>query len=56
MRSLLVWGAEDRIIPASHARNAPPSARVAVLDGAGHMVHLEKPREVNALLREHVAG
>ncbi|PYM67277.1 MAG: acetoin dehydrogenase dihydrolipoyllysine-residue acetyltransferase subunit [Candidatus Rokuibacteriota bacterium] len=55
-RVLAVWGAEDRIIPAGHARNAPASARVAVLEGAGHMVQMEKPRQVNSLLQQHVAG
>ncbi len=55
-RVLAVWGAEDRIIPAGHARNTPASARVAVLDGAGHMVQMEKAQEVNRLLKLHVAG
>ncbi len=53
---LVVWGAEDRVIPAAHAANAPPGATVAVLDGAGHMVMMEKANEVNALLKRHVGG
>lgn len=52
--TLVVWGAEDRIIPARHARAAPESASVEVLEGAGHMTMLEKPAEFNALLRAHV--
>ena len=51
----VVWGASDRIIPASHAANAPPGARVAVLPGAGHMVMMEKASDFNALLRGHLA-
>jgi pyruvate dehydrogenase E2 component (dihydrolipoamide acetyltransferase) len=53
---LVVWGREDRIIPARHAGHAPPGATVEVLDGAGHMVMMEKASEVNALLKRHVLG
>jgi len=52
---LVVWGREDRIIPAEHAANAPPGATVHVFDGAGHMVMMEKAGDVNALLRRHIA-
>lgn len=41
-RVLVVWGAEDSIIPAAHARQAPPSATVRIIEGAGHMVQMEK--------------
>jgi pyruvate dehydrogenase E2 component (dihydrolipoamide acetyltransferase) len=51
---LVVWGREDRVIPAAHAGNAPPGAAVHVLEGAGHMVMMEKAGEFNALLRQHV--
>jgi pyruvate dehydrogenase E2 component (dihydrolipoamide acetyltransferase) len=52
---LVVWGADDRVIPAAHAQAAPAGATVAVLPGAGHMVMMEKAGEVNALLRKHLA-
>lgn len=52
---LVVWGADDRVIPAAHAKAAPAGAAVAVLPGAGHMVMMEKAGEVNALLRKHLA-
>ena len=55
-RVLVVWGAEDHVIPAQHASHAPAGAIVTVLDGAGHMVQMEKAREVNRLLQQHVAG
>lgn len=55
-RVLVVWGAEDHVIPARHASHAPAGATVAVLDGAGHMVQMEKASEVNRLLQQHVAG
>jgi pyruvate dehydrogenase E2 component (dihydrolipoamide acetyltransferase) len=52
---LVVWGESDHIIPARHAANAPPGAKVSVLPGAGHMTMLEKASEFNALLRGHLA-
>jgi pyruvate dehydrogenase E2 component (dihydrolipoamide acetyltransferase) len=52
---LIVWGEKDQIIPAAHAKNAPPGATVRVFDDAGHMSQMEKANEVNALLKEHVA-
>lgn len=42
----VVWGAEDRVIPASHAGNAArlmASARVEVIDDAGHFPHKDHP-------------
>jgi pyruvate dehydrogenase E2 component (dihydrolipoamide acetyltransferase) len=55
-RVLVLWGAEDRIIPVMQARHAPPSATVKIIEGAGHMVQMEKAGEVNALLGKHIAG
>jgi pyruvate dehydrogenase E2 component (dihydrolipoamide acetyltransferase) len=52
----LVWGREDRIIPSAHAANAPGGAKVQVLEGAGHMVMMEKAAEVNALILAQVKG
>ena len=52
----LMWGREDRIIPAAHAAHAPAGAKVQVLDGAGHMVMMEKAGEVNALILAQVKG
>lgn len=52
---LVIWGAEDRIIPARHASLAPQGAKVAVLEAAGHMVQMEKAGEVNALLKAQVS-
>lgn len=48
---LTIWGREDAIIPVRHAANLP--GRVEILEGAGHMPHLEKASNVNALLAEH---
>jgi pyruvate dehydrogenase E2 component (dihydrolipoamide acetyltransferase) len=53
---LVVWGAQDRVIPASHTGRAPTRATVQVLEGAGHMTMLEKASEVNRLLKRHVGA
>ena len=51
---LVVWGAEDRIVPSAHA-DAAAGATVEIIDGAGHMVQMEAATRVNALLTAHVA-
>jgi pyruvate dehydrogenase E2 component (dihydrolipoamide acetyltransferase) len=48
--ALVIWGAEDRIIPASHAAGLPASVKVEVIPGAGHMVQMEAAGAVNRLL------
>jgi pyruvate dehydrogenase E2 component (dihydrolipoamide acetyltransferase) len=47
----LIWGREDRIIPVAHAEAAPTGSTVHILDGAGHLPHMEKAGEVNRLIR-----
>jgi len=47
--TLLVWGREDRLIPpvyASRWQELVPNARLAWIDGAGHMLHAEQPAAV----------
>lgn len=46
----VVWGSDDRVIPATHADAAPEGATVVVLEKAGHMVQMERAGEVNELL------
>ena len=44
--TLLVWGAADKLIVPAYAKrwqSAIPSARVEMIDGAGHMVPYEQP-------------
>jgi len=55
MKTLVVWGAEDRIIPVSHA-NSLNNAKVEIIEGAGHMVQMEQATLVNALLLGHILG
>lgn len=53
---LVVWGAEDRIVPAAHADTAATAgATVEIVEGAGHMVQMEAAPRVNALIAAHVA-
>ena len=51
--TLVVWGEQDRIIPAAHATTLGSNARTEVIPNAGHMVQMEAAGTVNALLKEH---
>jgi len=37
----LIWGDHDRLIPLPEARRLPPSAPVHLIEGAGHLPHME---------------
>jgi pyruvate dehydrogenase E2 component (dihydrolipoamide acetyltransferase) len=51
--TLMVWGAEDRMIPApAPGEVAREGVHVCVLPGAGHMVQLEAADEVNRLIAD----
>jgi pyruvate dehydrogenase E2 component (dihydrolipoamide acetyltransferase) len=52
----VIWGAKDQVVPASHAKGLPESVRVTVLEDAGHLAHMEKAAEVNALIEAQVAA
>lgn len=43
----VIWGTEDRIIPASHADGLHEHVAVHRIEGAGHMAMMEAPSEVN---------
>ena len=51
--TLIIWGAEDHIIPVAHAHAAHaaiPGSWLEIIDGVGHYVHCEAPdRFVEAL-------
>lgn len=51
---LVIWGKEDKIIPASQAEHAPAGATVEIIDEAGHMVQMEAANRVNTLLLKHL--
>jgi pyruvate dehydrogenase E2 component (dihydrolipoamide acetyltransferase) len=50
----VVWGAADRIIPAAQAESVAGAVRYLV-DGAGHMPHMERPAQVQAAIEETIA-
>jgi pyruvate dehydrogenase E2 component (dihydrolipoamide acetyltransferase) len=50
----VVWGRGDRIIPAAQAE-AVAGAEHRLIDGAGHMPHMERPAEVQAAIEETIA-
>jgi len=50
----VVWGAEDRVIPAAHAESVSGATR-RVIDGAGHMPHMERPAHVQSAIEETIA-
>jgi pimeloyl-ACP methyl ester carboxylesterase len=55
--ALVVWGAEDRIVPRSAGdayKAALRDAKLTVLPGAGHYVEMEKPAELAKLVTDFV--
>jgi pyruvate dehydrogenase E2 component (dihydrolipoamide acetyltransferase) len=52
----VIWGRADRIVPVAHADALAALLPVHILDETGHLPHLEKPGEVNRLLRAFIAG
>ncbi|MGQ0839971.1 hypothetical protein [Actinokineospora sp.] len=42
----VVWGRADTVLPAANACLLAGRADACFVDGAGHMVHLEKPNAV----------
>lgn len=56
--ALVVWGTEDRLLPASQAPifvEALPNAKLLLVEGAGHFVMQEKP-ETLAQIGDFLAG
>jgi pimeloyl-ACP methyl ester carboxylesterase len=61
--SLLVWGRQDRLVPAAHGtalQRVVPAAQLYVVDECGHCPQLERPAEfteaVERFLRGRTAG
>jgi pyruvate dehydrogenase E2 component (dihydrolipoamide acetyltransferase) len=51
----VIWGSADRIIPAAQAESVPGAAR-HLIDGAGHMPHMERPAQVQAAIEQAING
>ena len=45
------WGT----LPEDVVSHLPPGGRLAIVEGAGHFVHIERPHEVVALVLEHLS-
>lgn len=57
--TLLVWGAQDEIVPASVASqfsDALPNATLSVVEQCGHAVDMEQPEALHRLINEFCAG
>jgi pimeloyl-ACP methyl ester carboxylesterase len=53
MPTLLVWGANDSIVPVNHAYAAArliPDCQLRVFNGCGHPVYKQKAKEFSHLL------
>jgi pimeloyl-ACP methyl ester carboxylesterase len=56
--TLIVWGAEDRLLPVRQARAAAarlPHSRLHILPECGHCPQMEKPEEFNRLVLDFLA-
>lgn len=56
---LLVWGADDPIIPVGHAKSAHdllPDSTLAVFDGVRHFPHVEAPQRFVTALEDFCAN
>ena len=58
--TLLVWGAEDRIVPASYAKcfaeGISGPTRIRTLSGAGHLADLDEPEALAEAVLSFLAG
>ena len=57
--TLIIWGAQDPIIPVSHAtaaQNAMPGSRLVIFDDAGHFPHCEDPERFVQVLADFIAS
>lgn len=56
--TLIVWGANDPLIPASHAldaHRAMPGSRLEIFEGVGHYPHCEEPARFAQVVIDFVA-
>ena len=50
----VIWGSADRVIPPAQAESVPGATR-RLIDGAGHMPHMERAAQVQAAIEEAIA-
>ena len=51
---LVIWGEDDRVIPAAHAKALEGRAKTEIISGAGHMAQMERASRVNELVLAHL--
>ena len=52
----IVWGKADALLPWRHALAAPGTVALHLLDGIGHMPHVEAPETVARILQDLIAA
>jgi len=52
----LIWGRDDRIIPAAHAEALAGKLPLHLLDDVGHLPQMEKAGDVNRLIAQFIAN
>ncbi len=50
----VIWGRDDKILPADHAAGLPDNVEVIIYEKTGHMPHMEKANEVNELIGKFI--
>ena len=56
--ALVIWGEKDNMVPRVHGETYAkliPNAKLTVIPGAGHSVHVEKPEETAKLVSDFLA-
>ena len=56
--ALVIWGENDHMVPRAHGETYAklmPNAKLAVIPGAGHSAHVEKPDETAQLVTDFLA-
>ena len=56
--ALVIWGEKDNMVPRAHGETYAkliPNAKLTVIPGAGHSVHVEKPEETARLVADFLA-
>ena len=57
--TLIIWGAQDRLLPVAHAHLAAqrlPNARLHIFDPCGHVPIIERAQEFNALVIDFLSN
>ncbi len=59
MPALIIWGAQDRLLPVAHAHIAAqrlPNAKLHIFEQCGHMPNIECAEEFNTLVIDFLSG